>query len=307
MKNLIFTTLAIPEKSELDALMMSKSIRRFGGDLADNPIWVLVPATLPLSALTIEKLTQLKAKIISFEVAPEILEFPFATKIVAAAFAENQAVKKAEYLAFMDGDTLVLQEPTQFLIAADKTLGYRPVHHKLIGSAWDEELDSFWQLIYEICAVPDENIFPMMTHAGERIRPYFNAGIFVTRPERGLLAQWRDLFLKWYRQPQLEAHYETNQLYAIFIHQAIFTGVLLHSLRVDEFFEFSPQINYPLHLHNQIPIDQRPATINNLVTARHENIFDTSDWQQLPIMEPLKSWLELQLRLQISPGLQPIS
>ena len=297
MQKLIFTTLALSGKSELDTLLMVKSIRTFGGDLAANPIWIMVPKKSgTLSTPVQEKLSHLNAKIIFFEVASEILNFPFATKIVAAAFAEDRANGHNKKLIFMDSDTLVLQEPTEFLIADDKSLGYRPVHHKLIGSAWNEELDSFWKLIYEVCDVSDENIFPMMTHTGEQIRPYFNAGMFILRPERGLLAQWKDVFLKWYRQPEFRTYYEKDQLYAIFIHQAIFTGVLLHNLKPDEMQELSPRINYPLHLHKDIPVKQRPITINELITTRYEGIFDEPGWQQLPIIEPLKSWLEAELQ-----------
>ncbi len=272
MEKLIFTTLATPGKLELDVLMLAESIRRFGGDLADSPIWVLTPTTQPLSTQAQEKLQKLKSEIIAFEVDSDILKFPFATKVIGAAFAEEHAHTQTERLTFMDGDTLMLQEPAEFLIPVNKILGYRPVHHKLIGSTWDEGIDLFWQLIYEICDVSGENIFPMRTHAGEKIRPYFNAGMFVTRPEKGLLTQWRDMFLKWYRKTQLEEYYEKNRLYAIFIHQAIFSGVLLHNLSVDEFIEFNPRINYPLHLHSDIPVNQRPKTINELITVRHEDI-----------------------------------
>ena len=43
MHELIYTTLTIPGKSELDTLLLAESMRRFGGELATNPIWVLVP------------------------------------------------------------------------------------------------------------------------------------------------------------------------------------------------------------------------------------------------------------------------
>jgi hypothetical protein len=298
MHNLIYTTLAIPGKSEVDILLLAESIRTFGGDLADKPIWVLVPAELePLSEPIQEKLSDLRAQITTFEADPEIFKFPFAAKIEAAAQIEAQTQGQTERLVFMDRDTLVLQEPDEFLLADDQALGYRPVHHKLIGPAWDEPLDDFWQLVYDVCEVPDENIFPMTTHVGEPIRPYFNAGMFIIRPERGLLAQWREVFLKWYRQPSFRAYYEEDQLYAIFIHQAIFSGVLMHNLQPAEMRKLSPKVNYPLHLHYDIPADQRPATINELVTVRYESIFDEPGWRQLPITEPLKSWLESQPRV----------
>ena len=136
MYNLIFTTLAIPGKSEQDTLLLVESLRSFGGELAANPIWVLVPTELgALSDPTQEKLAQLKARIVSFEIDPEFFKFPFAAKVLATAALETQAQGQTERLVFMDRDTIVLQEPAEFLIASGKTLGYRPVHHKLIGSS----------------------------------------------------------------------------------------------------------------------------------------------------------------------------
>jgi len=302
MQNLIYTTLAVPGKSELDTLLLVESLRTFGGELASNPTWVLVPAGLgPLSNDTQRKLAQLNTAVISFEIDPEWFKFPFAAKVAAAAFIESQASGQTERLVFMDRDTIMLREPAEFLIDPVISLGYRPVHHQLIGSTWGSALDAFWALIYEVCAVPEENLFPMLTHTGEQIRPYFNAGIFVTRLENGLLAQWQQVFLEWYRQPQFKAFYEQDQLYAIFMHQAIFTGVLLHHLKPAQVLEFSPRINYPLHLHDDIPLDQLPAAIDDLVTVRYEDIFDGPDWwEQFSISQPLKNWLFAQPRLKAS-------
>lgn len=302
MHNLIFTTLTVPGKGEQDTLLLAESLRAFGGDLASNPIWVIVPVELGgLSDPTIEKLNQMNVRLIAFEPDLEIFKFPFAAKVLAAAGLEAQVEGLAERMVYMDRDTIVLNEPDELLIPVDRSLGYRPVHHKLIGSAWDQPLDSFWTLVYAVCDVPEDKPFPMMTHAGERIRPYFSAGSMVTRPERGLLGQWRDVFLKWYRQPQFKAYYDKDQRYAVFMHQVIFTGVCLHHLNLAEMFELSPAINYPLHLHDQIPEDQRPAAIDELVSIRHEDVFDQPDWERLPISETLKGWLKAQPRVQAPP------
>jgi hypothetical protein len=299
MHNLIFTTLAVPGKGERDTLLLVESLRAFGGDLASNPIWVIVPIELGgLSDPTIEKLTRLNARLIPFEFDPEIFKFPFAAKVLAAAALEAQVEGLTERIVYMDRDTIVLNEPDELVIRADRSLGYRPVHHKLIGSAWDQPLDSFWNLVYAVCDVPEEHLFPMVTHAGERIRPYFNAGSMVIRPQRGLSGQWRDTFLKWYRQPRFKAYYEKDRRYAVFMHQVIFTGVCLHHLKPAEMFELSPAINYPLHLHDQIPAHQRPDAIDELISVRHEDVFDQPDWERLPISETLKGWLKTQPRVQ---------
>jgi len=301
MQPLIFTTLTVPGKAELDTLLLVESLRSFGGALAASPIWVLVPVELgPLSGSTQEKLKQAGARTIPLKTDPKISKFPFAVKVMAAASLETQAKNQTELLVFLDRDTIVLQEPTELFIAPDQMLGYRPVHHKLIGSDWEQPPDSFWELIYKICDVPADHLFPMVTHTGERIRPYFNAGIYAVRPDRGMLTQWADIFLKWYRQPQLTAYYEMNQLYTIFIHQAIFSGVLLQNLKPVEMFELSAKINYPLHLHSDIPVNSRPGIIDELVTVRYENIFDEPGWMQLPFSKALKIWLYDQPRVQSS-------
>jgi hypothetical protein len=294
---LIFVTLAVPGRSTQSVVWMAESIRAFAGSLKGAPIWVLAPEQHASFSIDERQLfARLDIHIELFDGDPDVLKFPFAAKILAAAAAEGLAQEQAGLLAYLDQDTLVLQEPDEFLLPAEKALGYCPVHHKLIGPAWDKPVDDFWALIYRECAVPADHLFRMETHVGEAIRPYFNAGMFIVRPARGLLAQWWDVFLRLYRQPEFMAYYEKDNIYAIFIHQAIWTGVLLHALNPDQMLELSPKINYPLHLHNDIAAELRPATINELITVRYENIFSEPNWRDLPITEPLTSWIGTHLR-----------
>jgi hypothetical protein len=139
----------------------------------------------------------------------------------------------------------------------------------------------------------------MTTHTGEKTRPYFNAGTFVVRPKQNLLTRWREVFNQQYHQPEFQVFYEADEVYATFMHQAIFTGVLLQNLEPTEMRELSPKINYPLHLHADIPATLRPGTINDLTTLRYENTFSNPGWQEsFPIEEPLLSWLEAQSLVQ---------
>jgi hypothetical protein len=298
MKKLIFVTLAVPGKSAQAVLMMARSIRDFAGNLAGSPIWILVPESRnTFSDREQAEFSKLDLLTHPYPLDPKIIQFPFAAKIVAAAVAESLAQGQSELLCYLDQDTLVLQEPGEFLLPAGKVLGYRPVHHKLIGPGWDEASSPFWELIYRTCEIPEDRLFQMTTHTGEKIKPYFNAGTFVIRPEKGLLTLWQETFLRTYRQPEFTAFYELNQLYAIFMHQAIWTGVLLHALSLGEMQLLSPKINYPFHLHNEVPEKLRPKAIHELTTLRYENIFDAPEWREnLPIADPLRSWLESRLQ-----------
>jgi hypothetical protein len=301
-----FITLTTPGKPALETLMLAASIRRFAGNMADSLIWVFVPQPAgQLPPEEQEQFTNLKASIIPYDIEPEIFQFPFAAKVSAAAVAETMAQGQTELLTWLDRDTIVINEPTELILPPDKSFGYRPVHHRLIGPAWGEPLDSFWRLIYQHCGVPDGRTFPMTTHVGEKILPYFNAGSLVVRPERRLLVRWWEMFQSSYHLPEYAAFYERDCRYAIFMHQAILTGVILQALNPSEMQELSHKINYPLHLHGDIPANLRPAAINELVTARYESIFDDPEWQQnFSVAEPLSSWLEMQPRVQNRPQLE---
>lgn len=298
MNKLTFITLAYPGKSVSNTIMMLESIREFGGALADSPVWVLFPRSMgDFNTREHAMFTELGAGTIPYNVDEKTLKFPFGAKVQAAAVAEKTAVEKTELLIWLDSDTIIIAEPNEFVLTKDKVLGYRPVHHKLLGLSWNETPDPFWTLIYQHCQTPLPKGFPMTTHVGEKIRPYFNAGTFVVRPGRGVLAQWWQVFQSCYRNPDFLFFYEKDSRYAIFMHQAVFTGVLLSMLESKEMQELSPSINYPLHLHQDIPQNLHANSINDLVTVRYENIFNEPGWQKkFPNLEQLVGWIETQLK-----------
>jgi len=303
MKKIAFITLAAPGKSILKALMMANSLRSFGGRLKDSPVWVLVPETMSKFTEAIQdEITLLKVAVVPFEFATEGPRIPFTAKIAAAVHAEAILKGDTKRLVWLDCDTIILREPDEFLLPDGMVFGYRPVHHKLIGPTWGEPLDPFWALIYQTCEVPEDRQFQMTTHTREKTRPYFNAGTFVISPERNLMAKWQFAFEKWFNKPEFQAFYQADERYLIFMHQAIFTGMMLHELRVDEMLELSPKINYPLHLHSEIPLELRPLSLSDLTTLRYENLFEPPDWQEkLAILQPLQSWLKAQPLLQNKP------
>jgi hypothetical protein len=168
-----------------------------------------------------------------------------------------------------------------------------------MGSRYDEPLDAFWTLIYRYCNVPETRVFPMMTHVdGTRIRPYFNAGLLVTRPERHLLQGWHDVFFRVYQEPSFQKSYQKDERYAVFIHQAVLSGVILSTLETGEIQELPPTYNYPLHLHAQDVTDHRPSCLEELVTFRHEGFYADPEWiNKMPAGEPLKQWIAKRLIL----------
>ena len=299
MHTMIFATLAGSDRDARDVLLLAASLRRFGGALAAYPLWMLFPTDGErLSVHVTERLAREKVRVVPFDLAPEAGVFPFGGKVRAAAAAETLARGQAALLAWFDRDTLVLNGPAELLLPADKSLGYRPVHHRLVGPAWEAPRDPFWQLIDRHCQVPVDHIFPMTTHVGEEIQPYFNAGCFVVRPEQRLLGQWWNRFESARRRYDFAAFIDADARYGLFLHQALFTGVLLHALTPSAMEELSVRVNYPLHLHDEIRPARRPVTFDALITARHEQLFDRPGWRErLPFSEPVLTWLSAQPRI----------
>lgn len=299
-ERIVFTTVVYPVQwSETNTLLLVESIRNFGGALAQNPVWCLVPQYgKQLSATFKDRITKLDVTILPFEIDSDVVRFFFAGDIRAAALAESLAIGQTDLLVWLSSNTIVLREPTAFALPQERSLGYRPVHHINIGSPYDDTLDTFWTLVYQDCKVPDDRIFPMQTHVDAlTIRPYFNAGIIVTRPEKQLFKAWRDVFFEVYRKPQLQEMYQQDQRYTIFIHQAILSGVILSTFESQHIQELPRTYNYPVHLYAEDATIHRPTQLDEMVTIRHEGFYHDPQWKEkMPASDSLKEWLAETLR-----------
>jgi hypothetical protein len=283
------------EDAEVQASLLAGSIRAFGGRMANSPIWALVPGpTSELSEHTRKDLAALQVQVVSFGIEPEGRRFPFAPKVYGAAAAESIVRGQVDLLAWMDSDSIVVQEPAGLLLEAGHDLGYRPVDHTLIGSLGDEPIDGFWSLIYHLCGVKPDCLYGITTAVdGVRIRPYFNAGLLVVRPERGLLRSWRDTLRQLMAESVFDRFYEEAILYRCFLHQAALAGTILTLLDRSQMRQLPPEYAYPLHMHAMYPADSRPASLSDVATCRYDTFFNDTGWRNAAqIREPLRGWLE---------------
>lgn len=291
---LIFTTVAYPvEWSEANTLLLTESIREHGGDLSQSTIWCFMPDFGPKPSQTFqENMAAMDAELIFFEIERETARFFFAADIRAAAMAESLALGKTDILIWLSSNTIILKEPVDFLLADGKNLGYRPVHHTNVGSIYAEPIDAFWSCVYNYCEVPEDRMFPMKTHVDNSIiRPYFNAGMLVVRPERGLFSAWWDKFFHVYKTPVLGELYERDERYVIFIHQAVLSGIILSNFTIDEIQELPSNYNYPLHLYEEDVTAHRPSSLDELVVVRHEGLNRIHEWiEKIPGGEQFKRW-----------------
>lgn len=297
--DLIFCSVIFPEtESEINALMLAESIRAFGGKYSRNPVWFAVPGTgedLPGSIQS--RLLELDVRLVPFKVEQQPGRLFFSDELAGLAVMETAADGECDFLAWMDANTLVLNEPAEMLLPDGKVLGYRPVHHLLIGSRFNAPVDDFWTLIYRNCRVQAECIFPMQPVVqAVLMRAYFNAGFLVIKPGKGLIRKWQQEFTFLGQSPDFQPFYQQDKRYPIFMHQAVLSGVLLSALDRQQMIELPRSYNYPVHLYDQDLTPDCPASIDSLVTIRHEGFYRDADWQiRLPAGPGLKQWLAQKL------------
>jgi len=292
MEQIMFASLAASVTSFRKIRVLVESLRSFGGELSGSPLVVLYPDNLDVTVENAALLKSPDVEMIPFSISREEMDFPLAAVAVGAAAAENVVAGKAENLVWLLGDTLVLRSPSALVLPAWAQYAYRPVHHTNIGSVWKAPPDDFWSAIYRHCKVEPDRLFPMDTCVRDNtIRPYFNAGCQVTRPQNELFSRWCESFRRLYRHPDFRPFF-VNPLCRIFMHQAVLAGVVLSNLSSAQLCELPESYNYPLHLHAQYPSEFRPGKLNDLVTCRYE-AFDELEkiLAFIAVDEPIKAWI----------------
>jgi hypothetical protein len=288
--------------------MLAASIRAFGGSLSDNPIWALTPGPADkISIQTRERLARLRVELASFGIEPDVRKLPFGAKTCGAGAAEDLVRGQAALLAWMDVDSIVVQQPTQLIIGSGADLGYRPVDHTLIASPHASPPDAFWSAIYRACDVPPERLFAMTTTVDrQEIRPYFNAGLLVVRPTARLLRSWGDNLRRLLASPEFTPFLEEADVYRVFFHQAVLAGTILASVDPQRVQELSRLVSYPLHMHEQYPAVHRPRSLNEVITCRYDTLFESEEWRgAFVVHEPLESWLGEYLAQPATSGQSP--
>lgn len=263
---------------------MVESLRTFGGKFKDAPVWIYT--TDELLASESEALAELASLNIEFRIsqAPQDATWFFlAKKVFAAAQAEADAQGKATILARLDNDTIFTQEPDEFIFTTGKKLGYRPVFHRNINPLYSEPLDKYWTRAYQIMGIQESTVFPMVTPAdGDTIRPYFQAGCLVVRPEREILRKWAEMFTVLYQDSLIKKLSEQDQRKRIFTFQVALTGAVLNNLDLNEIMKFSDSVNYPIFFREMFGAKRDFHDITNAVTVRYEHFFvdPPADWDK---------------------------
>jgi len=282
--SVIFAAYAANEEQLQHALYFAESVRTFAGRFRTAPIWLYMPGdVLKEGSGFIDSFESLKVELRISDAPPEALRFYYAGKVYAAGDAETAADGKTDVLVWVDEDTVVLDEPGSFHLPDSISFAYRPVMHNRSGSAWDRPPDAFWRNIYDRLAVTDADLFPMTTPADNiRIRAYFNAGLLIVRPERGILRKWSRDFEVLYTDSVLADMCDKDIEKKVFIHQTALVGAVLNTIPREEIMELSDRYNYPIFFHRQYDAAREFGSIEDIITLRYDVYFRSPDpdWRE---------------------------
>jgi len=174
------------------ALLLCESIRQFGGRYRDAPILAFSPrAGLTVDAETRRVLAQMDVQYVDEPLNTTCLEYGPANRVFAGAWAEAHA--DTDFVVVLDSDTVYLREPR---MPDDADVAVRPVDAK--GSATrgpGDAFEDYWVALCALCGTSIDRLpYLRATIDGQRIRASYNAGLIVSRREKGILQRAADLF-----------------------------------------------------------------------------------------------------------------
>jgi hypothetical protein len=284
MKNeTIFLTVVDPSSLTAARLMVA-SLRAFGGELADAPVWVFSSHPGELAGLE-DAATHLQPL--------DGLQFtpcPFAEKVAACARAEAIVPAGTRSLVWIDPGCLVVQPPLGFALGPQYDAAFRPVHIRNVGLPPSEPLDPFWQAIYRAAGVEDVHTTVTSFVDGQLLRSYFNTHAFAINPGMRLMGRWHELFLQLVGNAIFQAAACADELHQIFLFQALLSALAASRINDARICQLPPTYNYPCHLQERVPPDRRIAVLNDLVCFAYEDL-DPRKLAGFELREPLKTWL----------------
>jgi len=287
--HIIFVTMVrtVGEKSKVRLLI--ESIRAFGGGLRECPIWLFEVNSqdVPCDCVASEGV-----EVIPLNLPNTVKGYYFADKVYACARAEEMASQNVQTLVWVDPTCLMIQPPLLFDLGESFHAAVRPVHIQNVGLSASAPVGEFWKGVYEVVGVSDIRTTVETFVGAEQIRSYFNSHAFAISPSKGLLGWWFECFQCLVSDEDYQKIACPDELYRIFLHQAILSAALVVRLEPKGIRILPPEYNYPYNLHSSVPEDRRAEALNELVCITYENrVIDPDQVEDIIINEPLRSWL----------------
>jgi hypothetical protein len=288
-----FVTLVGSAGSERRARLLIESLRAFGGDLAASPIWVFHPSDYGPQEFDrgLER-SDGDLQAVPLRCSARSGDYIFGAKVCACAQAEALTGAALGSLVWLSPSCLIVDEPQLFQLDGTCDAAFRIVHHQNVGSSAAQPLDAYWRRVYDAVGLA-EAPYTLPSYADRRqLRPYLNTHCFAIRPRLGLCARWLALFEELLADDAFQAGPAADLLHRVFLHQALFSTLVAKEIPRARLRLLPPSYSYPLHMQAEVPVDDRAATLNELVCPVYEEELPLAD---IDVREPLRRWLAARL------------
>ncbi|MGI8460927.1 MAG: hypothetical protein ACR2OC_04700 [Solirubrobacterales bacterium] len=231
-----------------------ESLRRWGGELAETPVYAFTSPDDTPGEATIARLVELGATHVELDLEARRRDPPVLNKVYVCAWAEREL--EFETLCFSDTDTVILNEPRD-LVEGEWLAASKPVGSSRAGGSKGPEKrnERYWQRLYAELGVRSE---PWVTSVVDRkrIRAYWNTGLVAARRSAGLFGTWEEA---------LEQLFERDVVFRkpVLMEQLAWSGVTadIH----DRVWELPDPYNYPLPKRRFLPEEMQALDLGHLV------------------------------------------
>jgi len=289
MPQILFLTLVRAPGEWPRARLLIDSLRAFGGDLGQSPVWVF--DAIPYDA-TGEGLANVNVQVLPLRTPETVQGYLFADKVYACARAEELASAQVQSLIWIDPACLIVRPPQLYDLGGEFDAAVRPVHIRNVGLPPEEPLDAFWKKICETAGLDDIRTTVETFVDGKRIRAYFNSHAFAMNPAKGLLRRWFECFEALVRDEEYQRTACQDDRQRVFLHQAVWSALIAAGLAPQRVRILPPDYNYPYNLHASVPAGRRARALNDLVSFTYEDrSLDPGQADDIEVQEPLRAWL----------------
>ena len=285
----LFVTWVHSPRQKWAARLIADSIRTFGGELSDCPIWLFEanPQQVPCGDLG-----SLGVRVLPLTVPESVRHYVLAPKVYACAQAEALVPPDIQSLVWLSPACFVVKPPLLFDLGASFDVAVRPVHIQNVGLLATEPVDAFWRGVYDAVGVADVETTVESYVDVQRLRAYFNSAAFAVRPSTGLLRRWFECFETLVRDDAYQAGPCRDEWHQVFLHQAILSALLVTMLEPERIRILPPDYGYPYNLHGSVRPDRRASALDELVCVIYEErSVDPRQMDDIQVREPLRSWL----------------
>lgn len=254
---------------EPQALLLARSIRRWAGDYAGNPIHAFRPRVGPsLEAGTYASLEELGVVLHEEVLNRDHHDYVHVNTTYAMLWAEEHL--DAEIVVWCDSDKVFLSEPSSFDlrpgIDAAATGPYYHARHGPKSAGPGDPFDPYWRRLYDLAGVTEEPYLTALVD-GRRLRAFWNGGLIVFRRSAGLAREWLQLF-----EQVLGAGHVPEKKGILNLDQLTLAAMLAR--RPDAVDELDRRHNHNLGLRAILPEPQRSYELADLVSVHHHGWFN---------------------------------